>query len=404
MVAYSEYPYDARIRNEAEILASEGYEVHVIAARPREGKSPRLIDGVHLHEVPLNIERGGRRRYMFQYAMFFALSAATLALLHMRYRFRFVHIHTLPDFLVFCAIPLRLTGSTIILDLHEAMPEIYAARFQTSVRSTAFRLLVLLERASSEFADYLIAANHGIQDALVSRGVPRDRFTVVYNSVNPRDSDVSPSSLRTRLGISPGRLLVHAGSVNKERDLATFIRSVELLRKDLDIRLVIAGGVEPGYQGQLESLARSLGISRHVHFVGNLTMGEARALMSLSELGVVTLERNPLTELAWPVRVVELNSLGKPLVVSRLRFMSKVLGSSAWYYEPGDAQSLAGAIRDLLHRPKEADDSVVAANRILEPFSFRNTRRALLDFYTKARDRRHTKIGQNPDPKYSEVL
>jgi glycosyltransferase involved in cell wall biosynthesis len=393
MVAYSEYPYDARIRNEAEILAAAGYEVHVIAARPKEGQSSRLIGGVYLHEVPLSIQRGSRWRYLFQYATFLVLSGALLAFLSLKRRIQLVHVHTLPDFLVFCTVPLRFAGATVILDLHESMPELYTARFPTSVRSTSFHLLAILERVSCAFADYLIVAGHGIQDALISRGVPRDRVTVIYNWVDPRGIPVSPSALQARLGLPPGRLIVHAGSVNKERDLATLVESVKLLRKDLDVRLVIAGVAEPAYLKQLGSLAASLDISGYVHFVGNLTIGEARALMSLSEFGVVALERNPHSELAWPMRIVELSSLGKPLVISRLRFMSEVLGNTAWYYEPGDAHSLAEAIRDLLDHPKRAEASVVAANRILEQFSFGRMSNALLDLYAKARTEGHPKSG-----------
>ena len=36
---------------------------------------------------------------------------------------------SLPDFLVFAALPLKLAGVPVLLDLHEAMPEFFASRF-----------------------------------------------------------------------------------------------------------------------------------------------------------------------------------------------------------------------------------------------------------------------------------
>ena len=49
--------------------------------------------------------------------------------LHRRERFALVQVHSLPDFLVFAALPLRLVGVPVLLDLHEAMPEFFRSRF-----------------------------------------------------------------------------------------------------------------------------------------------------------------------------------------------------------------------------------------------------------------------------------
>lgn len=351
VVAYSDYVHDMRIMNEAEALADAGFLVDVVSMRPENGGSSYHYSGITLHEVPLEIRRGGRVRYLYQYSMFFALSSAILLRLQIKYKFDFAHVHTLPDFQVFCTLPIKLIGGIVVLDLHEAMPEMLEARFQVKPGSLQHRLAVFAEVLSCRFADRLIAASEGIRDTICQNGIRPSRFAVVYNSGDREVLGQPPETLREILALPTQRLLVHAGSVNPERDLKTLIRALDMLAMpDLDI--VIAGSGEPSYIESLRLLARELGLGDRIHFTGNLPIGDARALMSLSELGVVTLERNALTEFAWPVRIIEFANMKKHLVVPDVRFIRHVLGTSAEYYEPNDPVSLARAIRAALSESK----------------------------------------------------
>jgi len=167
VVAYTEYPYDPRVRQEARILVSDGYQVHVVAVRAASESSPDHPDGVHLYELPLTIRRGGKARYVYQYVLFFLMSTVLMLKLFLRVRFTLVHVHSLPDFQVFSALPFKLARVPILLDLHEAMPELLIARFHKTKESIWFRLACLVERLSCRFADHVIAANDGIRDAII---------------------------------------------------------------------------------------------------------------------------------------------------------------------------------------------------------------------------------------------
>lgn len=381
VVAYTEYPWDPRVRREAESLAQDGYAVHVISLRPRLGPSPAHLNGVHLHEIPLTTHRGSGLRYAYQYGMFFLMSSVLLLRLHVRRPFGLVHVHSLPDFQVFCAIPFRVARVAILLDLHEAMPEILAARFHVSPRAFLPRVAAVLETLSCRFADHVITANDGIREAVLSRGVPPDHVTSVYNASDVATSLSSPEGLRRRLGLPPGRVLVHAGGINHERDLGTLIKAMARLTRARDVQIVLAGEGPPAYLDELCALATSLGIKDRVHFVGKLSMEEARALMALSEVGIVTLECNPLTELAWPTRISEFVSLGKPLLVPRLRFLRTVLQGGARYYSPGDAESLAAELEEALAHDGAEDPTVAQAQQVCLRFEWGRMREVLFGIY-----------------------
>src|SRR5438445_1631605 len=258
MVAYTEYASDPRVRREAETLVAEGHRVEAIVLRPRSGPSAAELDGVHLHEVPLSARRGGGMRYLYQYAVFFLLSSLLLFRLYRRVRFNLIYIHSLPDFQVFCALPFKCMRIPVLLDLHEPMPEIVVARLRRPTGSAWFRISAAIERLSCLLADHVIVANDGIRDAVVSRRVSPSRVTTVYNVYEVGPRPVSPEGGRRRLGLPEGRLLVHAGGVSPERDLATLVEAVALLPGHDDIHLVIAGEGAPEYIEALRGLAHHL--------------------------------------------------------------------------------------------------------------------------------------------------
>ncbi len=353
-MAYTEYPRDPRVRREAECLVADGYAVYVIALRPRSGAPTHGVDLAGLYELPLSLRRGNRIRYLYQYLMFLLLSTLLLFWINLRKPLDLVHVHSLPDFQVACSLPLRFRGKPVILDLHEAMPEIIAARFKLSDQSPLVKLARTAEQLSCRLAGHVIASNDAVRERVISRGCPAAHVSVIYNAWTPASGAADVEKLRTRLKLHDNRLLVHAGGINPERDLETLLRAFSRLPAESDLRLVIAGEGEPGYIRTLQELAGNLGVSDRVRFVGSLSLDSAQSLSSLSILGVVTLEDNPLTRIAMPTRVLEFVALRKTLVLPSLPYLQKVVGEAAYYYVPGDPESLALSIIDGLAHPVDA--------------------------------------------------
>jgi glycosyltransferase involved in cell wall biosynthesis len=183
-------------------------------------------------------------------------------------------------------------------------------------------------------------------------------------------------------------LIVHAGGINPERDIETLIRAFARLSPERDLNLVIAGDGEPEYVAKLSGIARQLGIGDRVRFVGRLPQDQAIALMSLSSVGVVTLESNPLTELAWPSRIPEFALLRKPLVVPMLRFLAETLEDGAQFYIPGNAESLAREIKEALRAPNGRESAVAKAETICRRFEWGRMHTVLRGVY-EALERSH---------------
>jgi glycosyltransferase involved in cell wall biosynthesis len=339
MVAYTHYPWDPRVRREAETLVRFGHEVHVICARDADQVAEETVGGVVVHRVPLALRRGRPLRYAFQYAAFFAHAGRALRRIRRQRGLSAVHAHSLPDFIAFIGLGSRLRGVPLVLDLHEAMPEIYRARFPKAVLGP--RLAVAAEQVSCLIADRVITVNETIRDLLVARGVPPERLLVVYNSPDLTAKTGEAAVLPPAEGIR----LVYAGGVDPERDLATLVRALAELRKAGPASLEIYGRGPAEYRGYLEGLAEGLGVREAVRFGGLLPQERVLAHLEPADVGVVTYVRNPITEVALPNKVFEFVVLDKPLVLPSLRAMRRAFDGAALFYEPGDAVDLAAKVQ-----------------------------------------------------------
>ncbi len=353
-VVYSSYPFDPRVRRVVEAQRDWGFNVHVVALEEPGQPHTESLGGVVVQRVPFEAVRGGRARYAFQYAIF--LMAATLLVLRIRFHHRVdvVHVHSLPDFLVASAAGAKFLGSKVVLDLHEAMPEIVRARFRGSERSLLPALARALEWMSCAFADAVLTATDPIRSLLIRRGTAASKITVVMNSpriIPTRQIDVSV--LRTNLGLNGHSAIVYVGGLNEERDLGVLVRAVAGLRIDPPLRLVVFGYGSNEYRAYLRGLAEREGLLDF--FLGvRLPPEEVQPHLSLSDIGVVTYQRNPLTELAMPNKVFEYSAAGKPLILARLSALESLFGDAALYYEPGDPTDLREKIRFLLEHPNDA--------------------------------------------------
>src|ERR1700738_2561700 len=170
MVAYAYYEGNARIEQYAKALAMRGDTVDVIALNKTAGTVFEQRDGVSLYHLQTRqLRREHFYMYVFQVLMFMLRSFFFLAKKQFSEPYDLVHVHSVPDFLVFGALVPKLFGVPIILDIHDILPEFYLTKFGVSERSLIFKVLILVERVSIAFSDHVIIANPIWRERLVHR-------------------------------------------------------------------------------------------------------------------------------------------------------------------------------------------------------------------------------------------
>jgi glycosyltransferase involved in cell wall biosynthesis len=361
MLAHSYYEEDPRVRREAEALVAAGHRVDVFALRRPGDASSVTIDGVAVHRLSVQRHQGARLRvYLREYVSFFVRSMVALTRSHIGRRYDLVQVHTLPDFLVFAALPLRLVGVPVILDLHEAMPEFFSARFGARRGGLGVRLLRLQERLACRFASAIVTVNQALDDRLVELGVDARKITIVPNA--PSLVRFSPAGHPARSFMEHGVLrLVYTGALSPTYELDVVLEAVAVLTEvdpDLDVRLELYG--RDFAEVPLSDIAARLGVAGRVTFHDRIPIDAVPAALAATDIGLAPTRRTPFTDYSLSTKVFEYAAMGLPVVASRLPMVVATFGDDVVMYEPGDARDLARAIRDVV---RDADGRSARVDR-----------------------------------------
>ena len=390
MPVYSYYPFDPRVRRAAEALIEEGHSVDVICLKGEEETISGSFNGVNIHRVSLTHKRGGYLRYVYHYAMFFLQVFFTLHRLDSRRRYDVVHVHSLPDFLVFVAIIQKLKKKKIILDLHEVMPEIYAARFGKNMGSPLVKIVCFLEKISCFFAHQVITVNDARREVLARRSVPPEKITVIMNTPDEKVFvKKNIDDFKRRLDLERKFITVYVGGINPERNLEVIIKAMALLKKDIPEMFFVMFGHSYGQEGShyvddLRSLAKKQGVEGSVYFGGRLPGEDVAGYMDLAHFGVISYIANPMTELAMPNKVFEYIALDVPIISCRLKGLYSLMGDdSAVYFEPENEKELAEKILWLHDNPSEAKSMTMKARELYKSYTWTIMKKRLQNLYER---------------------
>ncbi|MDQ3736454.1 MAG: glycosyltransferase family 4 protein [Actinomycetota bacterium] len=367
-------PLDPRVAREVAALAASGHEVDVICLR-RQGEPSLQRDGrVTIYRLPLRHTRGGAPvRYLMEYGAFFALTACSVAALHVRRRYRLVQVNSLPDVLVFAAAVPRLLGARLLLDLQECMPEFFATKFGTSLRHPAVLLIAALEQLSIRFADLVITPTEQMMDAFVARGADARKISVVMDGA---DEEVfHPVDPRPEQGRDPRFTLICHGTVEERYGLDTVIRAVAILREEIPaLRFEIYG--DGSFLDQLRRLVAELGVEDRVSFSGGFVPEEQLVqAIAAADVGVVAMKRDAFRDITLAGKMFDYIAMRKPLVVSRTRSVLQTFGSSCFeLFDSDDPEDLARAIRTLHADPERRQRLVRRAAEVAEPYRWTRQR------------------------------
>jgi glycosyltransferase involved in cell wall biosynthesis len=363
MLTHSYYEEDPRVRREAEAVVASGRPVDVFALRRPGDPVTEVVDGVRVHRLGVQRHQGsGLGTYLREYLAFLVRSALALTAAHRGRRYGLVQVHTLPDFLVFAALPVRLTGVPVVLDLHEAMPEFFRSRFQGRAGRLGHGLLRLQERAATRFATAVVTVNEALGDRLAGLGLSRSKLTIVPNA--PSLARFDPSRHAARPFMADGTLrLVYAGALSPIYELDVVLEAIARIgrdRPDLPVCLDLYG--RDFAEVPLRDHALALGVADRVTFHGRIPIEAVPAAIARADIGLAPTRRSGFTDYSLSTKAFEYAAMGRTVVASRLPMVERVFGDVVVTYEPGDAASLAAAILRIVDEPIEREARLARAS------------------------------------------
>lgn len=359
MVTHSFYENDNRVMRYAEALAARGDHVDVLALR----RSPHLplherIDGVNLHRIVSRLGKQERSKfaYLWSWLRFLGRSSWWVGRAHRKKPYDVIHVHNMPDFLVFAAWYPRLLGARVILDIHDIVPEFYASKFGAAKKSLTGRVLEFAESRSARIADHVIISNHLWRDKYTQRTATGDRCSVFINNVNTRVFHPQPRNRNDgkRIIIFPGGLQWHQGLDIALRAFARVSRELP----DTEFHIYGDGNMKPS----LIALTAELGLNDRVRFFEPVAVKEVARIMANADLGVVPKRADSFGNEAYSTKIMEFMSVGVPVVVSSTKIDRFYFDESVVrFFESGNADALAVAMLEVLNNPLLRDSMVAKA-------------------------------------------
>jgi glycosyltransferase involved in cell wall biosynthesis len=397
MLTHSTYENDNRVRRYAEALAKRGDHVDVIAiSRGDVPLGSEEINGVTIYRVQhRNRNERSRWTYAWRLIRFFLVSSLFLTRRQRRVGYDLIHVHNLPDFLVFAAWYPKCMGASLILDIHDIVPELFASKFEVKKNGGYVGLLRFIEKVSATLANHVIVSNHIWHDILTSRSVPSEKCSVFLNHV---DSAIFFRRSRTR---EDGKFIVlFPGSLQWHQGLDIAIEAFARLKDKVpnaEFHIYGSGDLE----ADLVRLIQELNLEDRVKFCKSLPLEGIADVISNSDLGVVPKRAESFGNEAYSTKIMEFMSQGVPVVASRTKVDTLYFDdSTVRFFRSGDVQDMADVMLEVIENTPLRESLVAAGYEYVERNGWDTRKKAYLDLV----DCLSTQVFDRSEPARSVVV
>jgi glycosyltransferase involved in cell wall biosynthesis len=248
-------------------------------------------------------------------------------------------------------------GVRFVLEVRDLWPE---SLIEVSGREGA--VAKVLRRIADDVyrrADRIIVLTERNADAIAARGVPRDRFVYVPNSVDPamfgeRDPAAAP--------LVPGKFAaIYAGAHGPANDLDTLVGAARLLRErgERDIQVILVG--DGPDKARLRTAAAGLD---NVTFLDPVAKREIPSLFARCQAGVLVLRDLPLFRHGVsPNKLFDYMAASLPVVTNVAGDCRDVVESAGCGVgvTPGDPAALADGLAQLARAQAQGRGAALGA-------------------------------------------
>ena len=354
MLGYTFYEIDSRVRQYAKALSERGDEVDFVGLG-REGQlAEEVVEGVRIFRIQRRqFDEKGKVSYLFKLLRFLASSSMLLSRKHLRNRYDLIHIHSVPDFLVFAAWLARLTGVKIVLDIHDVVPEFYASKFKVPPGSLSYGSLLLVEKLCAAFADHVIVANDVWREKLISRSLKPSKCTTILNY----PMHIVPQG-HARHEARSKFIILYPGSLNHHQGVDIAIQAFALVKDLIPQSEFHIYGQGSEFENILWQI-QQLGLEKRVFLRPQVSHEEILRIIESADLGVDPKRTDGFANEALGGKIFEFMALAVPMVVSDTVTNKHYFNDSVVRFcRGGDAQDLAHSIL-ALHGDKDATRRLV---------------------------------------------
>lgn len=270
------------------------------------------------------------------------------------------------------AVPLAAPCKTVMV-LHGSERFVYP---QFSEKSDLLFFKTLYPLFLRRAAAIISVSENARRDVIRFLRLSPAKIRTIYMAAAPGfrriDDRSALEAVRAKYGL-PERFVLNVGLIYPGKNIPNLLRALQIVRKSVDVKLVIAGKGRRMYREDLRKI-RELGLDEHVVLPGYIGHDDLAAVYNLADVVAY-----PSFYESFGLVTLEANACGVPVVASRAGGSPEAGRDAALYVDPLDVEAIAGAIGRALSddelRRRLIDRGLENAKR----FSWESTARLTLD-------------------------
>jgi len=367
MLTYSFYENDGRVKRYAETLANRGDQVDIVSLKKTHQSSFEKIKGVNVYRIQeRSPNEKSKMSYLGRLLRFLIHSAFFLSRRHLEKSYQLIHVHSIPDFEVFAAFLPKFSGSKLILDIHDIVPELCISKFRIENNGSLFRALVKMEKLACSFADHIIISNHLWEEKLLSRSVTPNRCTTILNCPDP-----SIFYSRNRLRNDDKIIMIYPGTLNWHQGLDLAINAFDTIAvKVPEAEFHIYG--QGSELDNLKKLVSSKRLQDRILFKPFVPIEDISDFIANADLGVIPKRNDSFGGEAFSTKSLEFMFLGVPVLMSETKIDRYYFNNSVVrFFEPENVYSLASAMYEMIKSEEMRKKLSKNALQFVENFSWK---------------------------------
>jgi glycosyltransferase involved in cell wall biosynthesis len=390
VLSTKKYPPDGRVEREARDLIRDGHNLFLMARRGPGQLKEEVVDGVRVIRVPLPFQskKAMADLIYFFFQRYFILFHIIRAC--RKYHIEALHVHDLP-YAFAATLAGKILGLPDVFDMHEHYVVMLKSSFEAKVyrkfKPFAFILLTLL-RIEEKFACRWAKKVIVVADEHISRieglGTARENIVVVTNTEDIDYFGGLPIDEQLVNSYRNDFVVLYYGGFSPIRGLETAINAMPMvLEKIPQARLMLVG--DGSNRDELEELARANKIEDRVIFTGMAPFEKLPSYIQLSSVGLIPHISTPHVETTMPNKIFQFMMLGKPVIVSSVKPMVRVVNDAqcGLVFGERDPQSLAQAILQLRDEDLCRKMGQNGRRAVEERYNWQKTVQSLLSLYVK---------------------
>jgi glycosyltransferase involved in cell wall biosynthesis len=371
-ITYDRFPYDILVRRVCNAAVDGGVQVDMLCSRRPAEPRRETYRSVEIHRLPISRPANRHLPLQLLHWVYFTLLAGVAATwMQLRRRYDVVHVHNMPDFLVFSALGPKLLGAKVILHVQDLCPELMTVKATGRKRQVLHALAVAQERLSTTFADSVVTVGWPFERLLLQRGVRPSKLAIVLNSADP---ELFPERRRILPRTTPPAqdnplVFMYHGTMAARSGLDTTIRALALaLPRAPHIRLDLMGSGDA--IPSLKRLAEELEVADRVRFLPSAPTAERIVdFVVRGDVGIISYPVDGFMDLLLPTKAYEYAWLSRPMINSDTPAMRSMFSpGAAALCAPSDPAAFAAAIVELYHHPAKRVQMAARALADYEPY------------------------------------